>query len=613
MPSTWRTPRVQKQRQGQKTVNADFGMAPMVLRGRSRYKVCEVLGLVAGALFILALLLSVFKSHLLEVQRFYEVWDHPVAEAEQAIETAKPVPAHKLPWDPTSIEDVPKAGDSRLKEVWNSSEAEYYYSCSDPSPKYAAATRNTGQNGYMLIEANGDLSMQRAGIADFVTIARILDVTMVVPSLANRPGEHAKVNFSGVFDAEHFIATLASDVRVLAELPDDVRDDDPAVFVPPRKATAVWYEVKLLHELQAKKVLRCSQTDSRLQDNLGPDQQKLRCRAMYKALQFAAPIRELGQRLVQRLRDKHKSKRYVAVHIRFDEELLSSSGCYFGGGDRERRDLRQFRKRRNSQFPQKDPHKERREGRCPLTPLELGLLLRAMGFGEDVVLYIVMGDVYGGDESLAPLKQLFPDHYTRSTLAAEQELAPFRAHPSTLAALDYTICHQSDAFAANDNGDMARIIAGHRRFDGHRRTIRPNLQKLALLYVARRSLGWYQFASKLRIFHEGMIGDPREKSKEFHEVPSACVCAQGQFEFIRSAHEGRELIKRIRAGERNGTAGVLDRESMATAEEEEETQSLKQTGDTIIQDLLNTGIDESLVVDEDEDAELPEDWPWLMN
>ncbi|KAG6556769.1 hypothetical protein Mapa_001713 [Marchantia paleacea] len=583
-------------------------------RGRSRFKLCDLpifptLGLVVGSLFIVALLLSVFKSHLLEVQRFYEVWDHPVPVSEQKNVTPKPVPVLKQPWEPTSVEDVPKGGDSRLREVWNSSTSEYYNECSDPSTKYVAATSTTGQNGYMLTDANGDLYLQRAGIADFVTIARILDVTMVVPSLAHGPNEHDTSNFSEVFDTDHFISTLSSDVRIIKQLPDDVKMDDPSVFVPPRKSTAIWYEVKLLQELQTKKVVRFSQTDYRLQDNLGPDHQKLRCRAMYKALRFAPPIRELGQSLAQRLRDRNKHGRYIAVHIRFDEELLSSSGCYFGGGDKERRDLRNYRQRWKPTFHNKDPHKERREGRCPLTPMELGLLLRAMGFGEMNVLYIVMGEVYGGEESLAPLKKLFPYHYTRNTLAGEQELAPFQAYPSKLAALDYTICEQSDAFAANDNGDMARVIAGHRRFDGHRRTIRPNFQKLALLYVARHSLGWYQFASKLRIFHEGMIGDPKEKSKEFYEVPSVCICAQGQFEFIKSAHEGRELIKRIRKSKRNGTAGVMDPELEMAVEEEMQ----KQTGETIAEEMLNTGINESLVVDEDEDAETPEDWPWLMN
>uniref|UniRef100_A0A803NNY0 Uncharacterized protein n=1 Tax=Cannabis sativa TaxID=3483 RepID=A0A803NNY0_CANSA len=40
-----------------------------------------------------------------------------------------------------------------------------------------------------------------------------------------------------------------------------------------------------------------------------------------------------------------------------------------------------------------NPDKERRHGKCPLTPEEVGLMLRALGYGSDV--YVASGDVYG--------------------------------------------------------------------------------------------------------------------------------------------------------------------------------------------------------------------------
>lgn len=55
--------------------------------------------------------------------------------------------------------------------------------------------------------------------------------------------------------------------------------------------------------------------DYRLANNLDDELQKLRCRVNYHALRFTKPIRELGQRLVMRMRKM--ASRYIAVHLRF--------------------------------------------------------------------------------------------------------------------------------------------------------------------------------------------------------------------------------------------------------------------------------------------------------
>ena len=89
-------------------------------------------------------------------------------------------------------------------------------------------------------------------------------------------------------------------------------------------------------------------------------------------------------------------------------------------------------------------------------------MLRALGFGSDVHLYVASGEVYGGEETLAPLKQLFPNFYTKETIASKEELAPFTSFSSRMAALDFIVCDESDVFVTNNNGNMARILAGRR-------------------------------------------------------------------------------------------------------------------------------------------------------
>lgn len=109
-----------------------------------------------------------------------------------------------------------------------------------------------------------------------------------------------------------------------------------------------------------------------------------------------------------------------------------------------------------------NPEKERRHGKCPLTPEEVGLMLRALGFGKDVHLYVASGEIYGGEETLAPLKALFPNYHSKETLATKEELQPFTSYSSRMAALDFVVCDGSDVFVTNNNGNMARILAGRR-------------------------------------------------------------------------------------------------------------------------------------------------------
>lgn len=89
-------------------------------------------------------------------------------------------------------------------------------------------------------------------------------------------------------------------------------------------------------------------------------------------------------------------------------------------------------------------------------------MLRALGYGEDVHIYVASGEIYGGNETLAPLKALFPNFHSKETLANKDELAPFASFSSRMAALDFVVCDGSDAFVTNNNGNMAKILAGRR-------------------------------------------------------------------------------------------------------------------------------------------------------
>ncbi|XP_071714863.1 O-fucosyltransferase 6-like [Rutidosis leptorrhynchoides] len=420
---------------------------------------------------------------------------------------------------------IKKAGGSLGDQIWMSNHPNIYYGCSQKSERFQDADEKTDPNRFLMIVTSGGLNQQRSGITDAVAATYILNSTLVVPKLDNRSYWKDQSNFSDVFDVDWFISYLSKDINIVKELPMiDGKVKNPYRTSVPRKCDLECYESRVLPLLEKKKVVMLMKYDYRLSNTLDTDIQKLRCRANYHALRYTDSIREMGKTLVERMR--MISERFIALHLRFESDMLAFSGCYFGGGDKERRELEQIRTRWET-LPNKSPDKERRLGRCPLTPEEIGLLLRALGYGEDVHIYVASGDVYGGEETLLPLKQLFPKFHSKDTLASKEELTPFTPYSSRMAALDFIVCDESDVFVTNNNGNMAKMLAGRRRYFGYKPTIRPNSKKLYRLFLDRGNMTWEEFASRVRTHQIGFMGRPNESKPgkgEFHENPVACIC-----------------------------------------------------------------------------------------
>ncbi|XP_022719103.1 uncharacterized protein At1g04910-like isoform X1 [Durio zibethinus] len=411
-------------------------------------------------------------------------------------------------------------------DIWKSEYAEYFYGCSQRSSQFSHAIHERSSNGYLLIAASGGLNQQRTGISDAVVVARILNATLVVPELDHNSYWKDDSDFVNIFDVNWFISYLAKDVTVVKRVPDKFMrsmEKPPYTMRVPRKSPPEYYLDQVLPILKRRRVLQLTKFDYRLANNIDEELQKLRCRANFHALRFAKPIQELGQKLVMRMREM--AKRFIAVHLRFEPDMLAFSGCYYGGGDKERYELGEIRKRWET-LPDLSADGERRRGKCPLTPHEVGLLLRALGFANDTYIYLASGEIYGGEETLRPLRELFPNFYTKEMLANE-ELKLFLPFSSRLAAIDYIVCDDSDVFITNNNGNMAKILAGRRRYMGHKRTIRPNAKRLSPLFMERDQMDWDTVSGEVKAVQRGFMGEPDEMRPgrgEFHEYPYSCIC-----------------------------------------------------------------------------------------
>ncbi|MED6146387.1 O-fucosyltransferase 29 [Stylosanthes scabra] len=411
-------------------------------------------------------------------------------------------------------------------DIWESQYSRYYYGCKERGRNFAAAIPERMSNGYLLIATSGGLNQQRTGITDAVVVARILNATLVVPELDHHSFWKDDSDFKDIFDINWFITYLAKDITIVKRVPDKVMrsmDKPPYTMRVPRKSEPEYYHDQVLPILLRRRVLQLTKFDFRLATDLDDELQRLRCRVNYHALRYTKPIRQFGQKLVMRMRKM--ANRFIAVHLRFEPDMLAFSGCYFGGGEKERQELGAIRKRWTT-LPDLSPDGERKRGKCPLTPHEVGLMLRALGFANDTYLYVASGEVYGGNETMQPLKDLFPNFYTKEMLAGE-ELKPFLPFSSRLAAIDYIVCDESNVFVTNNNGNMAKILAGRRRYMGHERTIRPNAKKLSSLFMERNQMDWETFAEKVKAAQRGFMGEPDEMRPgrgEFHEYPSGCIC-----------------------------------------------------------------------------------------
>ncbi|XP_071703641.1 O-fucosyltransferase 16 isoform X2 [Rutidosis leptorrhynchoides] len=411
------------------------------------------------------------------------------------------------------------------RNLWSTRMSKFYYGCSNASIKFPKVETVTYPNRYLMIATSGGLNQQRTGITDAVVAARILNATLVVPKLDQKSFWKDSSTFSEIFDVEWFISHLSKDVKVIKELPRKAGK----VWIPysmrvPRKCNERCYQLRVLPVLLKKHAVQLGKFDYRLSNKLATDLQKLRCRVNYHALRFTDHINKMGQKLVNRMRKM--GKHYVALHLRFEPDMLAFSGCYYGGGEKERKDLGKIRKRWKT-LHSNNPDKERRQGRCPLTPEEVGLMLRALGYNKDVHIYVASGEVYGGDDTLAPLKALFPNIHSKDTIATKDELQPFSGFLSRMAALDFIVCDESDVFVTNNNGNMAKILAGRRRYFGHKPTIRPNAKKLYRLFLNRENTTWDEFSSGVRTHQIGFMGEPKEIRPgrgEFHENPATCIC-----------------------------------------------------------------------------------------
>ncbi|KAL7174170.1 hypothetical protein ACSBR2_033428 [Camellia fascicularis] len=198
---------------------------------------------------------------------------------------------------------------------------------------------------------------------------------------------------------------------------------------------ASYYRREMVQLLKHYKVIKFTHTDSCLADNgFATSVQRPRCRANYEALRYTSEIEELGLKLVDRFRnDGHP---YVALHLRYEKDMLAFTGCSHN-----------------------------------LTAVE----------AEELPVM-----------SMPAFRSEYPNVFSHSTLATEEELLPFRRYWNRLAALDYIMALESDVFVYTYDRNMAKAKNFVRLID----------------HLDEGAMSWDKFSSEFKRLHLDRLGAP---------------------------------------------------------------------------------------------------------
>ncbi|KAL7148947.1 hypothetical protein ABFS83_05G007300 [Erythranthe nasuta] len=275
-----------------------------------------------------------------------------------------------------------------------------------------------------------------------VTIARLLNLTLVVPKLDKTSFWADPSDFEDIFDVGHFVNSLRDEIRIIKRLPK--RFGARYGYLPLQMAPISWsnehyYLQQILPLFDKHKVIHFNRTDSRLANNgISMDLHRLRCRVNFQALKFTPEIEALGNKLIRNIREKGP---FLGLHLRYEMDMLAFSGCTHGCTDQETEELEQLR----YAFPcwrEKEivSEEKRSQGLCPLTPEETALILHALlGFDKEMQIYIASGEIYGNERRLASLRALFPRIVKKEMLLNPEDVRQFQNHSSQMAALDFSV------------------------------------------------------------------------------------------------------------------------------------------------------------------------------
>ncbi|KAH9566645.1 hypothetical protein CY35_04G138700 [Sphagnum magellanicum] len=253
--------------------------------------------------------------------------------------------------------------------------------CADQRTQgYLAPPLLKKSSGYLMISANGGLNQQRIAVCNAVALARLLNATLVLPRFLFNSVWRDSSQFGDIYQEDFFVEYLRADVQIVKDLPIELQSLDLEAtgslvtdMEVPKEATPTFYLINILPLLLRTGVVHLLGFGNRLAfDPIPFDIQRLRCRCNFHALKFLPKLEQIGVLIANRMRERSsrwgplddefhpdgngfmsvskqsgklawKTPKYLALHLRFEMDMVAHSMCEFGGGEAELEELRAYR------------------------------------------------------------------------------------------------------------------------------------------------------------------------------------------------------------------------------------------------------------------------------
>ncbi|XP_026401156.1 O-fucosyltransferase 8-like isoform X1 [Papaver somniferum] len=538
-----------------------------------------------GALFLLdSLMFSIIHSMNLQISPSRMESDGLQGDGHGAYDKQErpPVEMYSQLLNLASTDLTKKGVEPDLSTLWEEpykEQASAWTPCADKQGSTHQG-KSPVNNGFILVSANGGINQQRVAVRLFlvfmvcnaVAVASLLNATLVIPKFLYSNVWNDPSQFGDIYQEEHFINTMKDEVNIVKELPSHLQSLDIEEIGSLITDADIVKEAKpadfiriILPILQKNGVVHFLGFGNRLGfDPLPFNLQKMRCKCNFHALKFVPKIQQAASLLISRIRktdtarslldnqllgnftagtppEGHNATRepskYLALHLRFEIDMVAYSLCAFGGGEDEAKELEAYRKihfpivvERLKKTKSVSPAELRKLGKCPLTPEEAGLVLSGLGFKRSTYIYLAGSGIYGGNSRMHALTRLYPNLVTKENLLTPSELAPFRNFSSQLAALDFIACATSDVFAMTDSGSqLSSLVSGYRVYygDGQAPSIRPNKKRLAAVLKESSTISWNRFQERVtKMIQEDQRVNVRGFGRSVYRQPRCheCMC-----------------------------------------------------------------------------------------
>ncbi|KAM1114020.1 hypothetical protein FF1_046687 [Malus domestica] len=165
------------------------------------------------------------------------------------------------------------------------------------------------------------------------------------------------------------------------------------------------------------------------------------CQACYSALRLTKSVKKKPSKLLEAI-----PKLSLSLHLRFEPD----------------KDARGDRKPWTGELAQI----WRKRGKCPLTPNETAFKLKVLSIPTNTNIYLAAGD---GLMEIEGLTSVYTNVVTKSSLLSGEDFKSM--HGNTKAALDYYVFINSDSYIAKYFGNMDKMVAAMRAFNGMYKTL----------------------------------------------------------------------------------------------------------------------------------------------